>query len=636
MAEDPYSKWLGLPPGPRPPKAHELLGLPAKPTDSASIDAAAGRRMDQLDQYTLAKDRATRTQVQQLMNEVAQARTKLVGKLPKRKPEADLSASSNPSSPSPSSKLSTSAPTQPTQPTPPPVKQDAPPPADQLTPQRASTTPTNSTEASLESLPYVGPSRVSDKTKSAIVFWSLITTTWAASLAAVFAITYTIAAPQAPEPTREVVLAGTDLSDDDAASGLDTEPPGPASEVEVLEPKPETEPEPEPVGPTAEELAAQQAERQRLALEQQQAERERLERERKQAEALKALEAARLAAEQRAKEAERGTYFERRDRLTGREQIALIREELSIRNGGIRVNVSPEFEGDQLIGLDLRSMPDVVRRGEGAMLVTDLSPLRGLKLRKLNLENFASLETLDGLKGMPLEWLYMRRCESLEDLSALKGMPIQWLVMSDVKIKDVEALRGMPLKHFVCDSARSLTSTTPLKGIAFETISLSNCVALKDIDGLDGINAEKGQANLNGTAISDLSPLAGKQIDILSLRNCDSIKTLDGLKGAKIGELDLRYMDNLEDISDLPKILVSDKFLLSSPKVKSLSYLSNLRAKTVIVDCVNVKNLRGLESLRNVELLDIQHMTQISRKEVDRIKNRYEKLMVFSPYGVLR
>ena len=87
MAHDAYSKWLGLPPGKRPPKAHELLGLPANPTNAAQIDEAAGRRMDQLDRFALSNDRATRQQVQQLMNEVAKARTRLVARIPKPKPQ---------------------------------------------------------------------------------------------------------------------------------------------------------------------------------------------------------------------------------------------------------------------------------------------------------------------------------------------------------------------------------------------------------------------------------------------------------------------------------------------------------------------------------------------------------------------
>lgn len=629
MADDPYSKWLGLPDGPRPPKAHELLGLPAKPTDAAQIDQAAGRRMDQLDQYALSNDRATREQIQQLMNEVAKARTKLVRKVPKPKPKPKPKAATP---------AATDAPPQPTKPT---TNGSAAKPVTQVKSPGQAPAPTPA--PSLESLPFAGPSGLSDQTKSAVLFWSLITVAWAASLAAAFAVTYTIVAPETPEPIRANAVGPTDPSDQEPGAPAAGDDDAPASA---------------PLGPTAEERAAQQAEQERLALEKQEAdqraEQERIameqqrqqdEMRRKQAEqqrqaALKEQEAERLAAQARAEEErlkaeQRATYFERRDRLEGYEQLGLIIEELSERNG-LPVNAVAEFDGKQIIALDLRSLAHIVKRGEGATKITDLSPIAGLKLRKLNLENCHSLKTLDALKGMPLEWLYLRNCQSLEDISALKGMPIEWLVMTDVKIKDIEALRGMPLKHLVCSNARSLTTTAPLKGIAFETVSFSICTELKDITGLDSVNAAKGQVALNGTAITDLSPLGGKQIGILNLRGCNALKTLDGLQNATIEQLNITEMDNLEDISDLRKIRVTEKLSLETPKINSLTYLSNLQAKVVSIDCDQVTSLRGLEKLRNITLLDIQHMDHIPRKEVDRIKMSYEKLMIFSPYGVLR
>ena len=44
MSEDAYTKWLNIPPGPRPPKPHELLGIDPGVTDPGAIDAAAAKQ----------------------------------------------------------------------------------------------------------------------------------------------------------------------------------------------------------------------------------------------------------------------------------------------------------------------------------------------------------------------------------------------------------------------------------------------------------------------------------------------------------------------------------------------------------------------------------------------------------------
>lgn len=52
---DPYSKWLGIAPGPRPPGPEVLLGLPAGATDRDQILDAAVKQKERLDSLTLSK-----------------------------------------------------------------------------------------------------------------------------------------------------------------------------------------------------------------------------------------------------------------------------------------------------------------------------------------------------------------------------------------------------------------------------------------------------------------------------------------------------------------------------------------------------------------------------------------------------
>ena len=78
MPQDLYERWLDLPPGPRPPSPHALLGLPDGQWDEATVDRAAQRQLDKLDRYADHPDRRARDAAARLMNEVARARNTLV------------------------------------------------------------------------------------------------------------------------------------------------------------------------------------------------------------------------------------------------------------------------------------------------------------------------------------------------------------------------------------------------------------------------------------------------------------------------------------------------------------------------------------------------------------------------------
>ena len=78
MPQDLYERWLDLPPGPRPPSPHALLGLPDGQWDEPTVDRAARRQLDKLDRYADHPDRRARDAAARLMNEVARARNALV------------------------------------------------------------------------------------------------------------------------------------------------------------------------------------------------------------------------------------------------------------------------------------------------------------------------------------------------------------------------------------------------------------------------------------------------------------------------------------------------------------------------------------------------------------------------------
>ncbi|MBX2851562.1 MAG: hypothetical protein KTR15_07450 [Phycisphaeraceae bacterium] len=622
MSDDPYSKWLGLPPGPRPPKAHELLGLPANPADAALIDQAAARRMDQLDQFALSNDRATRTQVQQLMNEVAKARTKLVGRVPKPKPNAK---------------------TKPKRDDAPAAKTPPAPPTQQATPP---TKPTPSARAAVSTpapKPTPQPVPAGDRSalQSAIAFWVLVVSGWAATLVVAYTVTFNYFKPD-PLPSEPPPATAGYQRD---AGPSDPGPNGPAVPInpEDTEADPGIEPAAEATGPTEEELAAQQAEQERLALKKQEAEQERLAAERRKTEQQQEELRRQQQAEQRRMEAERkqaiekqqqeelrrqelakqkwrDDYFAERDRLRGDAKVALIKRAFIEWNGGHQVEIESEFENGRLVGIDLES-----KINQSKNQLTDLTPLAGLQLRSLKLKG-RKLKTLAPLKGMPLELLELDRCESLEDISALKGMPLKSVSISDALIKDLEPLRGMPLKTFYINNCKQITTTAPLKGAELASVHISNCLRLVDLNGLEHMKAEKLKAVFYyNLGLTDLTALKGLTFDHLSIKESGHFKSLEFLQGITVNVLELEA-EQVEDLSPLKRANITHMLKLDGDQISDLTPLSRLRCRYVTLNCPNLKSLRGLESMPSLQ--SVSTYTRIPDKEVNRLKKAKPKLKV--------
>ncbi len=109
----------------------------------------------------------------------------------------------------------------------------------------------------------------------------------------------------------------------------------------------------------------------------------------------------------------------------------LILEGLAISDGGLRV-----LQQMPLTTLSLRSTG-----------IVDLTSLRGLRLRVLDLSGNSTLQHLDALAGMPLEQLDLSGNTNLSDLSALAELPLKKLNLVGTRVTDLSPLAGMPLER---------------------------------------------------------------------------------------------------------------------------------------------------------------------------------------------
>jgi Leucine-rich repeat (LRR) protein len=168
-------------------------------------------------------------------------------------------------------------------------------------------------------------------------------------------------------------------------------------------------------------------------------------------------------------------WFKEVAKLSPEKQLEAVVAKLQQRNLGWDGKVEHKIEGNTVISLWMQGVSDIVPVRALAGLtdfscvngrLSDLSPLRGLPLIRLNIYNtpVSDLAPLQGMKlttlefqntrvadltpltGMPLEVL---RCTStrVSDLKPLKGMKLTRLFMHDIKPKDISPLKDMPLKE---------------------------------------------------------------------------------------------------------------------------------------------------------------------------------------------
>ena len=143
------------------------------------------------------------------------------------------------------------------------------------------------------------------------------------------------------------------------------------------------------------------------------------------------------------------------------------------------------------------------------------SPLRGMPLRELNLGGGGGKVDLTVLRGMPLESLYLMQTD-VKDLTPLAGMRLKDLGLSDTNVSDLSVLRGMPLVTLSCGNT-AVSDLTPLEGMPLTALYCQ------------------------GARVTDLRPIAGAPLKALK---CDFVPERD----AAI----LRGVKTLETINDQP------------------------------------------------------------------------------------
>jgi hypothetical protein len=196
--------------------------------------------------------------------------------------------------------------------------------------------------------------------------------------------------------------------------------------------------------------------------------------------------------------------------------------------------------------------------GNGKGLLSDLSPLKGMRLTFLDI-GWTAVSDLSPLSGMPLTDLSFGQSR-VTDLSALKGMPLARLNCGWNVISDLSPLKGMRLTNLAFDVSH-ISDLSPLQGMPLINLNCSQNPQLYDLSPLKGMSLT--ELYCNNTKISNLSPLKGMPLTKLYCDNTQ-ISDLSPLEGMKLNEVSFtpgRIRVGVEILRRMPSI----RALRSSP-----------------------------------------------------------------------
>jgi Leucine-rich repeat (LRR) protein len=159
---------------------------------------------------------------------------------------------------------------------------------------------------------------------------------------------------------------------------------------------------------------------------------------------------------------------------------------------------------------DIRDGQPVVMQLSGCG-VTDLSPLEGMRIEKLDLRGLP-VSDLDPLRGMPLVELYLEDT-GVQSIEPLRGMKLERLYLSNTLVTDLSPLAGMPLTNLNL-LGTAVTDLKPLSGAPLQYLWL-NETPVSDISPL--AKCPLVSLTLHRTRVADLRPLAGTALQRLHI-----------------------------------------------------------------------------------------------------------------------
>jgi eukaryotic-like serine/threonine-protein kinase len=237
--------------------------------------------------------------------------------------------------------------------------------------------------------------------------------------------------------------------------------------------------------------------------------------------------------------------------------------------------------------------------------LTDLNPLKGLKLTRLDCNN-TGVADLSPLAGMPLTYLRCGYCP-LKDLSPLRAAPLETLVCDSTRVSDLTPLTGRPLLWLNC-AKTPIADLTPLRGLKLNTL-LCDYTLVQDLAPLAGMPLTR--LNCGVTQVSNLAPLKGLSLKLLGIGQTP-VKDLSPLKGMKLEVLWANHTA-VADLSPLQGMPLNTMWCGVS-KVRDLSALAGMPLNDVSFDLHADTDLKVLRAIASLQTINGQPAAEFWRK----------------------
>jgi hypothetical protein len=234
--------------------------------------------------------------------------------------------------------------------------------------------------------------------------------------------------------------------------------------------------------------------------------------------------------------------------LSAAEQVEAVACRLKELNPGFDGQVTPTIQDGVVTGLSflsdevadispvralvgLKSLDCAVDSGHQSKL-SDLSPLRGMKLTRLRLDR-TRVSHLADLRGMPLKELRVD-CTRVPELSPLRGMPLKVLHFERTPVADLRPLAGMELEKLYFPHTL-VTDLSPLHGMPLTYLHCGG-TGVADLKPVKGMPLKV--LAIYHTRVADLAPLRGMALEILEMGGT-AVTDLSLLKGMPLTEFAL-------------------------------------------------------------------------------------------------
>ncbi len=233
-----------------------------------------------------------------------------------------------------------------------------------------------------------------------------------------------------------------------------------------------------------------------------------------------------------------------------------------------------------------------------ATCVSDISPLKGMRLKHLNIDcsESARVTDLTPLEGMEPETLKFHANGVTKGIEIVRGMKSLQKIEGkspDEFWKEFDA--DAPLREMVAKAGLKFTRLYGGGGEIGLWFHGDDIVDLAPLRGLPVVSL-----GFRDSKVSDLRPLAGLPLGSLCIRS-SALTDLSPLSGTPITSLYL-YSDSLVDLGPLKETKLKT-LSLGCPKLTDLSALRHLRLEYMNLRGSGVTDLSSLEGI-SVEVID--------------------------------